>query len=533
MIDVLIIGSGGAGLSAALEAKKNGSSVVVVSKTYPTQSQTCQAQGGINGVLKKENSKDSINSHIQDTIKSAHLIGDDETIRFMCEQASDTIQWLDDIGVPFSRDTNNTIAQRKLGGASYSRACYSSDYTGLKILHTLYDNCLKENIEFFNESMLLNFIVENETIKGITTLDIKTCEVKQIVAKSIIVASGGYGAIYDGYTTNSNASTGDSIAAALRANVTIANMEYIQFHPTTLKENSILLSESARGEGGYLVTQDEERFVDELAPRDVVSRAIEEKIKAGFDVFLDLRHLGLEKIKEVMPQEYDLALQFAGLKLDCDLIPIKPSAHYTMGGIKTNVSCETNIKNLYAVGECSSNGVHGANRLGGNSLLEIITFGRFIGKMASEKSNTILLDKKLTSKQLELDINFIENIFLIPKEVDFYSIKKEMGTLFYNNVGLFRKEETLDKALEQVKIYRTKKELLGITDKSKIYNSNLKEYIEFLNMLELAETIILSAKNRTESRGAHYRVDYPKENKQFAKESIIVKIENNYKVELV
>jgi len=533
MIDVLIIGSGGAGLSAALEAKKNGSSVLVISKTYPTQSQTCQAQGGINGVLKKENSQDSINSHIQDTIKSAHLIGDDETIRFMCEQASDTIQWLDDIGVPFSRDTNNTIAQRKLGGASYSRACYSSDYTGLKILHTLYDNCLKENIEFFNEAMLLNFIVENETIQGVTYLDIKTCEVKQIVAKSIIVASGGYGAIYDGYTTNSNASTGDAIAAALRANVTIANMEYIQFHPTTLKENSILLSESARGEGGYLVTQDEKRFIDELAPRDVLSRAIEEKIKAGFDVFLDLRHLGLEKIKEVMPQEYDLALQFAGLKLDCDLIPIKPSAHYTMGGIKTNIRCETNIKNLYAVGECSSNGVHGANRLGGNSLLEIITFGRHVGKIASEKVHDIQINTEVKSTQLELDINFIKSIFLAPNEVDFYSIKKEIGALFYDNVGLFRDDKNLNKVLEQVEIYRRQKSLMGITDKSKVYNTNLKEYIEFLNILELGDTIILSALNRCESRGAHYRVDYPNENEKFVKDSVIMVSENEYTMELV
>lgn len=533
MVDILIIGSGGAGLSAALSAKKNGSSVLVVSKTYPTQSQTAQAQGGINGVLEKENSSDSISSHIEDTLNAARHIGDKETITFMCEEANETIQWLDNIGVPFSRDDQHAIAQRKLGGASYSRACYSSDYTGLKILHTLYDHCLKENIEFLNETMLLNFITEDNTIKGITTLDIQTCEIKQILAKSVIVASGGYGAIYDGYTTNSNATTGDGIAAALRANVAIANMEYIQFHPTTMKENSILLSESARGEGGYLVTQDGERFVDELAPRDVVSRAIDEKIKAGFEVFLDLRHLGLEKIKKTMPQEYNLALQFSRLKLDCDLIPIKPAAHYTMGGIKTNIKGETNIKNLYAIGECASNGVHGANRLGGNSLLEIVTFGRSIGKIASENSRIITVDEKIQSMQLELDINFIENIFISPNEVDFYALKKEIGALFYNDIGLFRDEDKLNQALEQVKIYRTKIKRMGITDKSKIYNTNLKEYIEFLNMLELAEIVIFSAKNRCESRGAHYRTDYPNENKEFAKESVIIKKDTTYKMELV
>jgi succinate dehydrogenase / fumarate reductase flavoprotein subunit len=533
MIDILIIGSGGAGLSAALEAKKSGKNVLVVSKTYPTQSQTAQAQGGINGVLEKENSKDTIESHIADTLKSAHHIGDEKTISFMCEKASETIKWLDDIGVPFSRDENNTIAQRKLGGAAHSRACYSSDYTGLKILHTLYDNCLKENIQFLNEMMLLNFIIEDDTIKGITTLDIQTCEVNQILAKSVIVASGGYGALYEGYTTNSNASTGDAIAAALRANVAIANMEYVQFHPTTLKENSILLSESARGEGGYLVTADEQRFVDELASRDIVARAIDEKIQSGFEVFLDLRHLGLEKIKEVMPQEYDLALQFGGLKLDSDLIPIKPAAHYTMGGIKTNMACETNIKNLYAVGECSSNGVHGANRLGGNSLLEIITFGRYVGKIASDKSGSIQLDESIKSTEFELDMNFIENIFSSSSDVDFYPIKKEIGALFYNNVGLFRSKENLNKALEQIELFRNQVSKMGISDKSKVYNTNLKEYIEFLNMLELGDTIIISALNRCESRGAHYRVDYPSEDESFAKDSVVVVSGNEYKVELV
>jgi len=531
MIDVLIIGSGGAGLSAALMAKQKGSEVLVLSKTYPTQSQTAQAQGGINAVLKKENNTDKVEYHINDTLKSAHKLGDINTIEYLCKNAHNTIKWLDDIGVPFSRDTNNNIAQRKLGGASNSRACYSSDYTGLKILHTLYDTSLKENIEFLHEKMLLSFIVENKTIKGITYLDIQTAQVKQLLAKTVIVASGGYGAIYDGFTTNSNATTGDAIAAALKVGCEISNMEYVQFHPTTLKKNSILLSESARGEGGYLVTKDEKRFVDELAPRDVVARAIDEKLQHGEEVYLDLRHLGLEKIKEVMPQEYNLALEFSGLKLDTDLISIQPSAHYTMGGIKTNLNGETNIQNLYAVGECSSNGVHGANRLGGNSLLEIITFGKLVGENASKKA-VETIQKNSSLDTLNQDIKYIDEIFNLPNQMNFYSFKKEMGELFYKNVGLFREEKSLLEVLHQITIWENDFSKLGITDKEKTYNTNLKEFLEFSNMLYLSKAIVLSALQRKESRGAHYRIDYLSQNSDFEKETIIYNNQNEFKVEI-
>jgi succinate dehydrogenase / fumarate reductase flavoprotein subunit len=530
MIDVLIIGSGGAGLSAALEAKKINDSVVVLSKTYPTMSQTSQAQGGINAVL--DNSNDTIEKHIDDTIKSAHNIGDEKTIKYMCQNSQETIQWLDDIGVPFSRDSQSNIAQRKLGGASNPRACYSSDYTGLKILHTLYDNCLKENIEFINEHMLLNFIVEEEQIKGITALDITTSEVKQFLAKTVIVASGGYAGIYSGFATNSTATTGDAIASALRVGCEVSNMEYVQFHPTALKGSFILISESARGEGGYLVTKDEQRFVDELKPRDVVARAIYEKIQEGEDVYLDLRHLGIEKIKETMPQEYDLALQFSGLKLDQDLIPIQPAAHYTMGGIKTNLKGETNIKNLYAIGECSSNGVHGANRLGGNSLLEIVTFGRVVGKNASLSSKDITQIEQKDHQKLIDDAQMIEKLFELESEVDFYDKKIILGKMFYENVGLFRKQSNLQQVLKEIKSWEHELKLMGISDKSKIYNTNLKELLEFQNMLDLCDSIVISALARKESRGAHYRSDYTSENPIYEKETLVSKKQNKILVEL-
>ena len=521
MIDLLIVGSGGAGLSAALEAKKQNKKVLVVSKTYPTQSQTSQAQGGINGVLNSQNNQDSKGFHLKDTLKSAHEIGDENSIKYLCENSAKTIEWLDQLGVPFSRNENNEIAQRSLGGASHPRACYSSDYTGLKILHTLYDSCLKEDIEFLNEHMLLSFIIEDEEVKGIIVLDIATSEVKQLLAKSVIVATGGYGGLYHGFTTNSSATTGDSIAVALNSGMNLSNMEYIQFHPTALKKSFILISESARGEGGYLVTKDEQRFVDELLPRDVVARAIMEKLKDGEEVFLDLRHLGLEKIKETMPQEYNLVNEFAKKKLELDLVPVMPAAHYTMGGIDTDIFCKTSIKNLYAVGECSSNGVHGANRLGGNSLLEIVSYGRLAGKTASNNLDNIKGIEEKDYPQYQEMVKKIDSYFSLPNEMDFYLAKKQLGIEFYKDVGLFRTEEKLKIALKKVLQWKAELPKMGITDKDKIYNTNLKEFIEFSNMLDIAEVIVKSALARKESRGAHYRSDFPEESKSFAKKSVV------------
>jgi succinate dehydrogenase / fumarate reductase flavoprotein subunit len=526
MIDVLIIGSGGAGLSAAIEAKKTGATVLVVSKTYPTSSQTTQAQGGINSVV--SNKKDSIDLHIKDTKNSAKDIGDDKAIEFMCKEAPNSIRWLDDLGVPFSRDKNNNIAQRSLGGASYPRACFCSDYSGLKILHTLYDNCIKENIEFLNEHLVLNFIKENDTIKGVVVFDIKDSKIKQILAKTVIIASGGYGGIFNGYTTNSTATTGEILNIALNIGCELENMEYIQFHPTALKDSCILISESARGEGGYLVNQDEERFVDELLPRDIVARSIFQKIQKGDKIYLDLRHLGLEKIKEFMPQEYKLAYDFTGKYLDKDLLEINPAVHYTMGGIKTDIYGQTNIKNLYAVGECASCGVHGANRLGGNSLLEIVTFGRMVGKNCGYKKDTI--DNNYNKDNTNKEITKIENIYNLPNNINFQTIKKDLGNLMYKDVGLFRDDMRLNLILKQLNIWKDQLIQMGIEDKSKIYNSDLKEFLEFKNSLELSFAIVLSALNRKESRGAHYRTDFEETDIEYSYSTVIYK--NNNKLEI-
>lgn len=513
IIDILIIGGGGAGLSAAIEAKRGGAKVTVLSKTSITSSQTCQAQGGINAVL--DETKDSIQDHISDTLKSAHNIGNIKTIQLMCEKAKETINWLDNLAVPFSRNQKGNIAQRKLGGTKNSRACYSSDYTGLKILHTLFDTCLKENIDFLEEYLLLHLIVEDNITVGAVVLDIKTTQIKQILAKKVILASGGYAGIYTNYNTNSYATTGDGIAIASRAGARLAHIEYIQFHPTALKESSILISESARGEGGYLVTSNGERFIDELKPRDEVARAIYSKIQNGEEVFLDVRHLGIDKLLSSMPQEYQLVEQYTGLKMDKDLIAITPVAHYSMGGISVDINGQTSIKNLYAVGECANNGVHGANRLGGNSLLEIIVFGRIAGQNAIQDLDNIIIEDKKYQSFLD-EKNHLKDIFAYPNKINFYDIKKSLGEELYKNVGLFRNEEDLETTLIKIKQWQLEVKDMGIGDKGEIYNTNLKEFYEFTNMLEVANILTKGAIIRKESRGAHYRTDYPQESMEFA-----------------
>ncbi len=516
-IDVLVIGSGGAGLSAALEAKNHGANVLVVSKTYPTHSQTCQAQGGINASLEKDDVK--IQSHIDDTLKGSHGLGSIEATKIMCEQAPETIKWLDTIGVPFTRNKEHKVAQRNFGAASMIRTCYSSDYTGLKILHTLYDNCIKEKISFLNEYQLLDLIKENNKVIGADFLSIKSSEVISVFAKTTILATGGYSNIYNKFTTNSVSTTGDGIAVALRAGAELSNMEMVQFHPTAMKGNNILISESARGEGGYLVDSSGNRFIDELKPRDEVARAIFSKQLKGEEVYLDLRHIAEEIIDTIMPQERRLAQEFMHIDITKELLPINPAAHYSMGGIKTNVSCETSLKNLYACGECSQVGIHGANRLGGNSLQEIITFGKISGKNAAKESQNVETAKKIQTKTA----NTIESYFETKPEINFYAIKEEMGKMFFDNLGLFRSSDKISKLSTELSTWKSQLNKMGISDKSRFFNKNLLEFIEFTNMIELGETLIISAKMREESRGAHFRTEFPGEKEIFRKNTIVTK----------
>ena len=514
-IDVLIIGAGGAGLVAALKARENGAKVKVLTKEYPTRSQTCMAQGGINAALGNAG-EDSVEAHVQNTLKSAHGLANEEAVRLLCEEAPNAVKWLDDIGVCFSRTKDAKIAQRTLGGASAPRACYAQDYTGLKILHTLYDRCVEAGVEMLSERYLLNFITRQPEkadayVGGATVLNMRTGEVETYESASVIVATGGYSRIYDKHSTNATGSTGDGIAAAIRAGARLSDMEFIQFHPTALKNSSILISESARGAGGYLVNSKGERFTNELAPRDEVARAINDEIERGEEVFLDIRHLGEEFIDEELPQERKLAKLYENVDPVYDLIPIKPVAHYTMGGIEVNKNSQTKIRGLYAVGECANHKVHGANRLGGNSLLELIVFGKQAGENAAKYAKSF--DKEIDSSVFTQSAkNFVLGVKHFTNQIDFYEKRTFIGNIFYNNAGISRDDMGLKAVLAAIRQIQREIPFMGPKDKSKTYNTNLVEFIEFGNMVELSEIILVCAISRNESRGAHFRKDIPKEN---------------------
>jgi succinate dehydrogenase / fumarate reductase flavoprotein subunit len=514
MYDILIVGSGGAGLSSALRAKESGLKVLVVSEGYPTRSQTCMAQGGMNAAL-GNSGDDKISWHIEDTLKSSKGLGSQEMIKKLCSNAPDTIDWLNSIGVPFSRDDSGNVAQRKLGGASASRACYSQDYTGLKILHTLYDQCLKEGIEFLNEHHLLDLVIKDSKAVGAIFLDLRETKTKTISSKSIILATGGYAGIYKSYTTNTNQSTGDGIVVAYRAGAKISNLEFVQFHPTALKGSGTLISESARGAGGKLINSDGVRFTDELKARDEVSQDIKNQLDLGKNVFLDIRHLGEEFIDESIPQERKLCISYAGVDPVYDLIPITPAAHYSMGGILVDEKLMSSIDGLFAVGECSNSKVHGANRLGGNSLLEIISFGRIVAKSAKE----YIID---FSNLGEVDKDYdIESYFKSEPSVDFYKEFEKLSQKLYEQVGITRNQQGLESAKRFIDEMKKKIPSMGIVDKGRVYNSNLLDFIKFKNALDLSYIITISAIRRKESRGAHHRSDFPDLNNDFLKDTVV------------
>ena len=519
--DVVIVGAGGAGLVSAIHAYEAGAKVLVLTKEYATRSQTCMAQGGINAALGNAG-EDSVEAHITNTLKSAHGIASPEAINTLCSEAPDAVNWLDSIGVCFSRTSESKIAQRTLGGASAPRACYAQDYTGLKILHTLYDRCNALGIEIKNEKYLLEIITNEEDnkkkVSGVSVLDKRSGELEIYEAKSVVLATGGYSRVYNTHSTNSISTTGDGIATAFKAGARVSDMEFVQFHPTAMKNSAILISESARGAGGHLLNSKNERFVNELLPRDEVARAIDDQMDKGEEIFLDIRHLGEKFINEELPQERKLAKLYEAVDPVHDLIPIKPVAHYTMGGIEVDEKSMTNIDGLFAVGECANHRVHGANRLGGNSLLELVVFGKQAGANSAKYSKEALHVEKISST-----CRAIEDINNFTNEINFYDKQKELGDLFYLHVGIKRDKKELQKVLDKVNKLKLELPKMGVTDKEKKYNTNLIEFLEFTNMLELSEMILLSAISRQESRGAHFRLDYPNEDDNFARHTIMDK----------
>ena len=524
--DLLIIGSGGAGLSAALEAAGRGAKVAVVTKTLPTQAQSCMAQGGINAALGNVE-PDSPEEHIADTLRSAHGLADETMVRTLCESAPETIEWLDRMLVPFSRIQPNknstryplptthslqTIAQRRLGGASHPRACYAQDYTGLKILQSLYDRCLEAGVTFYTGHYLLDLVVtEDREVTGADFWEIQAGRIRTIRARATLLATGGYGALYQGYTTNAYGATGDGIAAVLRAGGVLEDMEFVQFHPTAMTPSAVLISESARGAGAWLINDRGERFTDELAPRDIVARAMFDQIAAGRHLFLDLRPIPEKVLRELMPQELHLARLHAGIDATKEPIPVMPAVHYTMGGIAVDSRLQIRgLKRAYAAGECSAARVHGANRLGGNSLLEIIAFGRLAAANALEESRGGIPEETTPD---ERSAPRIEGIFARKNRYNHYHKQKILGKRLYHDLGIVRDGALIEDALHYLRELEGRLGETGLQDRSRRENKDLTELLEYENTLLLAQALSLSALKRTESRGAHYRSDYPKESK--------------------
>ncbi|MCS6998228.1 MAG: FAD-dependent oxidoreductase [Aquificaceae bacterium] len=550
--DVVVVGAGGAGLRTAIECARDSSvKVAVVSKVYPTRSHTGAAQGGLNAALGNVAPQDSPEAHAFDTIKGSDFLADQDAVYFMCKHAPEVVYELDRWGVPFSRIEDGRIAQRPFGGASFPRTVYSADRTGHVLLHTLFEQALaRENIDFFNEFFLLDLIHNGQRVKGVVLYDIRNGEVVNLRAKAVVLATGGFARIYWQRSTNATGNTGDGVAVALLNGLPIKDIEFIQFHPTGLAKTGILLSEACRGEGGYLINKLGERFMFryapekmELAPRDMVSRAIEYEIREGRGfgegtsayVLLDLRHLGEAKIRERLPQVRQLSVDFEGVDPVHEPVPIRPTAHYCMGGVHVEnyMTSATPLEGLYAVGECACVSVHGANRLGGNSLIELLVFGKFCGISAREYVKQVdFLD--LTLGEERKGVEFIEGLMKREGKEKLADVRRRMGEITWEKVGIFRDEASLQSAYEELSELLQRWERVPVVDKSKVFNINLLELIELRNMLHLARTVAYCALHRKESRGGHYRKDYPeREDEDFLKHTLVKQEGDKLRVEYI
>jgi succinate dehydrogenase / fumarate reductase flavoprotein subunit len=529
--DVVVIGAGCAGMRAAIEAFDAGADVALLSKIHPVRSHSGAAEGGINAALGNA-SEDDPEKHAFDTVKGSDYLGDQDAIEILCNEAPGDVYQLEQWGAVFSRTADGRIAQRPFGAAGEPRTAYAADITGHVLIHVLYEQVMKRDIPTYEEFFAWKLVVDDERCQGVIAWDLMHGGLHSIGAKTTILATGGAGRLYTG-TTNAYACTGDGMSLALQSGVALKDMEMMQFHPTTLAPTGVLITEGCRGEGAYLLNKDGERFLVryapnamELASRDVISRAEQTEIDHGRgldgNVLLDLRHLGAERILDRLHGTRELSMTFAGVDPIYEPIPVRPGAHYHMGGVDTDVWGQTTIAGLYAAGEVACVSVHGANRLGGNALMETITFGKRVGRHAAEwaQSHTTV------AVPPSLEVSAEEELRALLDRTEGerpWQIRDELAETMHENFGVFRREDQMVKQGEIVRGLRERYERVVVDDKGDVFNSDLTQALELGYLLELAECMVVSGLARKESRGAHARPhDYPdRDDENFLRHTLV------------
>ena len=515
---MLVVGAGCAGMRAAIEAFDAGADVALLSKLHPTRSHSGAAEGGISAALGNA-SEDDPAAHAFDTVKGSDYLGDQDAIEILCGEGPAEVYRLERWGAVFSRDERGRIAQRPFGGAGRPRTAYAADITGHVLVQTLYEQVVKRGIRVYEEYFAWKLVEDGGRCVGVVAWDLLRGGLVGISAKAVVLATGGLGRLYAG-STNAYACTGEGMAMALHAGVPLKDMEMVQFHPTTLAGTGILISEACRGEGGFLVNRDGERFLAryapeamELASRDVIARAVQTEIDEGRgldgNVLLDLRHLGAERILERLHGTRELAITFAGVDPIFEPIPVRPGAHYQMGGIDTDVHGRTALEGLYAAGEAACVSVHGANRLGGNALLETLVFGRRAGADAAESARRARGGDVPEAAVRDADAELRALLGRSEGERP-WRLREELAESMRENVGVFRREEQMERELEIVEELRDRYRRVVVEDKGDVFNTDLTQALELGALIELARCVVVAALARRESRGAHARPhDYP------------------------